>query len=116
MRANHADRRMVAGLGETMSGYSRPWRRPRKIGKGGPQYCITMFLSQEDLDVVRSYGEGFSLLELSGAYLCDKATILKTLRECMKNLACSAKPVQKNEGSERDRGFTADIDKARRER
>lgn len=71
-----------------------PFRRPRKIDPAGQQFCIQATLSEEELDVLRSYGEGFSLLELSGAYQCNKSTILRNIRELNKKLAATAKPVQ----------------------
>ncbi len=80
--------------------FETPFRRPRKIDPTGQQFCIQATLSEEELDVLRSYGEGFSLLELSGAYKCNKTTILRNIRVLNKKLASTAKPVQKenNEG------------------
>jgi hypothetical protein len=75
------------------NGYSKPWRRSRKIDLSGRQFRVNTILSEDELDMIRSYGEGFSLLELSGAYQCDKTTILRTIRELSKKLAGSAKPI-----------------------
>ncbi len=85
--------RVVASELRAVLMFETPFRRPRKIDPAGQQFCIKATLSEEELDVLRSYGEGFSLLELSGAYQCNKTTILRTIRDLNKKLAGTAIPV-----------------------
>lgn len=92
---------VASGLWEVLM-FETPFRRPRKIDPSGQQFHAEIIVSEEELDMLRSYGEGFSLLELSGAYHCNKTTILRNIRDLNKKLASTARPVQENENNARD--------------
>lgn len=68
------------------------WGKPRKINPDGKPVRIHAVITQEQFELLRAYGDGHSMLELSGANLCNRSTISRELQTIARKLTAGRKP------------------------